>query len=67
MNIFTPSQSLSCELPDLFDTTNQSRVKFDLVYDLNLILDEPCKICLVEHWTYDPEKIIREWPEEYQN
>ena len=67
MNIFTPSQSLSCELPDLFDTTTQSRVKFDLVYDLNLILDEPCKICLVEHWTYDPEKIIREWPEEYQN
>ena len=67
MNIFTPSQSLSCELPDLFDTTNQSRVKFDLVYDLNLILDEPCKICLVEHWTYDPEKIIREWLEEYQN
>ena len=68
MNIFAPNKyPVSYELLAFFSSTSKSRVKFDLVYDLNLILNEPCKICLVEYWFCDPLKIIREWSEEYQN
>ena len=68
MNIFTPNKyPVSHEILAFFRSTSKSRIKFDLVYDLNLILDEPCKICLVEYWSWDSEKIQRAWSEEYQN
>lgn len=68
MNIFAPNKDpIPRELLAFFRSTSKSRVKFDLVYDLNLILNEPCKICLVEYWSCNPEKVIREWSEEYQN
>lgn len=69
MNIFTPNKyQLSTKIFDaIFRSTSKSRVKFDIVYDLNLVLDEPYRICLVEYWTSDPIKIIRDWSEQYQN
>ena len=68
MNIFTPKNHFVLpEFRQLLEATNQSKVKFDLVHDLNLILSEPYKICFVEHWMHDPEKNITDWSEEYQN
>ena len=68
MNIFAPNKDpIPRELLAFFRSTSKSKVKFDLVYDVNLILGEPYKICFVEHWSGDPEKVIREWSEEYQN
>ena len=68
MNVFSPKNYfVLTEIQALLEATNQSKVKFDLVYDLNLILGEPYKICFVEHWMHDPEQNIKDWSEEYQN
>jgi hypothetical protein len=49
MNIFSPKNSqVDPAFQALLEATNQSRVKFDFVHNLNEILDEPYKICLLE-------------------
>jgi len=68
MNIFSPKNSqVDPAFQALLEATNQSRVKFDFVHNLNEILDEPYKICLLEYLTCDPDKLIRESLIEYQN
>ena len=68
MNIFSPKNSqVDPAFQSLFGTTNRSRVKFDFVYNLNEILGEPYKICLLEYWASDPDKWAQKLLIEYQN
>ena len=68
MNIFSPKNHfVQNEFQALLEATNQSRIKFDFVHNLNEILEEPYKICLLEYWTCEPDKWIRESLIEYQN
>ena len=67
MNIFTPNHDATLHhFQWLFSKTNQSRIEFNFVTNLEQIVNEHYKICLVETCTSDSDRWARVLLE-YQN